>query len=423
MLSPQVRDSLTEAVRICRVLHASGHLAYFAGGCVRDALLGRPPKDFDVATDATPDRVREIFGRGNTLAFGASFGVIGVLPPKATRKKRGSLQPTEVATFRSDGEYSDGRRPDSVRFGDPENDALRRDFTVNGLFYDPDSERVIDFVNGQADLSIRRLRTIGAPQDRFEEDKLRMLRAVRFATTLEFDLEEATKDELIRRADEIEIVSGERIGAEMRRVVSCSTAADGLQMILGTGLSRKVFPELAAANTQQLRQRLDRRVSQDFVSSLALVLLSLGNDQPAPAKAVRNLADRWKLSGEEIRQVTAAMKHYRSIIDADSFAWSRLQPLLIDRDIEVTIRVAQAIAQADGDDGAGIERCKEALQWPQERLDPVPLVTGNQLIQLGMQPGPTFRSWLAQVRSMQLDGELADTDAAIEFVRELASRK
>ncbi|MEM1067781.1 MAG: CCA tRNA nucleotidyltransferase, partial [Planctomycetota bacterium] len=158
-----------------------------AGGCVRDALLGRQPKDYDVATDATPDAIREVFGKRKTLAFGASFGVIGVLPAKGGGAQ--THEPTEVATFRSDGSYSDGRRPDSVHFGDAENDAQRRDFTINGLFYDPLSDQVIDYVGGVDDLKAGLLRTIGNPVERFAEDKLRMLRAVRFATTMALQID------------------------------------------------------------------------------------------------------------------------------------------------------------------------------------------------------------------------------------------
>lgn len=173
------------AKQVVEDLRAAGHEALWAGGCVRDGLLGIEPKDYDVATDAGPDRVREVFGRRRTIPVGAAFGVITVLGPKP-------CDPIEVATFRTDGEYRDGRHPESVRFTTAEEDAQRRDFTINGLFYDPIEERVIDYVGGEADLGGRTVRAIGDASARFGEDKLRMLRAVRFATTFGFDIEAET---------------------------------------------------------------------------------------------------------------------------------------------------------------------------------------------------------------------------------------
>ncbi|MCC9601625.1 CCA tRNA nucleotidyltransferase [Stieleria sp. JC731] len=409
------------------MLHESGHVAYFAGGCVRDALLNRPPKDFDVATDAVPDRVRDIFGRRNTLAFGASFGVIGVLPPKSIRKQCDSVHPTEVATFRSDGEYSDGRRPDEVHFGDANNDALRRDFTINGLFYDPQNEEVIDYVDGEKDLAAGRLCTIGKPQERFEEDKLRMLRAVRFATSLGFEIESSTYSELARRADEIQIVSGERIGAEMRRIVSCDEAACGMQLLLETGLNRQVFPDLSDECLDSVNRNLNSRSVYDFESSLAVVLLAISwqagsGDSPKRFKStLKDLSSRWKLSGEELRRVAAAGDLYQIVIDAAPMAWSELQPVLINRDIQFVIECARTVCHADEIATDGIKRCEEALQWPVERLNPEPLVTGDLLIAEGFRPGPQFRSWLAKIRQLQLDGELDSKESALTIVRELAA--
>ena len=234
-------------------LREAGFVAYLAGGCVRDALLNLEPKDFDVATNATPQAVRDLFGKKRTLAFGASFGVIGVLPPLDGRRESLSVEPTEVATFRSDGDYSDGRRPDSVHFGDAEQDALRRDFTINGLFYDPQHHEVIDFVDGTTDINQEILRTIGKPWDRFAEDKLRMLRAVRFATTLDFEIEKSTLCAIQEHADDITMVSAERIGAEMRRVLSSPNAAGGLRQLNLCGLTNAVLPELKHADLRRFR--------------------------------------------------------------------------------------------------------------------------------------------------------------------------
>ena len=406
-----------EARRICERLHSAGHVAYFAGGCVRDALLGRLPKDFDIATDATPKRVREIFGFGKTLAFGASFGVIGVLPEKA-RKRDGNqpdpgVLPTEVATFRSDGDYSDGRRPNEVTFGDAENDALRRDFTVNGLFYDPGNERVIDFVGGEADLDRGILRTIGDPDQRFGEDKLRMLRAVRFVTTLAFEVDPETQESIRRHAGDIHIVSGERVGAEMHRVLRSPHANQGIEHLIDLGLDQCVWPGVAAIDRQQLHNRLSAREDFSLESTLAIVL-SL-----ADSKMLHDLTRRWRLANDEVRAIDAALKHWETIASAHRLPWSTVQPVLIHRDIDTIVAVAHAIALAGSSGIEGIKLAAESLRWPTEQLNPPPLVTGDQLIDAGFQPGPKFRSLLQEVRNRQLDGQLFTTHEAMKLLESL----
>ncbi|MCS7469061.1 CCA tRNA nucleotidyltransferase [Stieleria sp. ICT_E10.1] len=419
--SLQTRASFAEATRICARLHERGHVAYFAGGCVRDALLGREPKDFDVATDATPDRVREIFGKRKTLAFGASFGVIGVLPEKRTDDswaKLDHIHPTEVATFRSDGEYSDGRRPDKVHYGDAKHDAQRRDFTINGLFFDPAEEKVIDYVGGQVDLAARRLRTIGAADQRFEEDKLRMLRAVRFATTLGFELDAATKAEIVHRADEIAVVSAERIGAEMRRIVVSIHAPRGLELLIECGLDRWILPELRFAEPSSLVNYLGHRQSLDFESSMALILYVIAeNPASSPIGAlVKQLSHQWRLSSEETRRITAAAKRWSIIADAQQRKWSVVQPTLVDRDAECVFHVAAAITCAKEMPQAGVDLCRKALAWPEEQLNPKPLLTGDMLRAAGHQPGPQFRTWLQAARDAQLDGQITTGEEALAMI-------
>ena len=419
--SVETRFSLSEATRICARLHESGHVAYFAGGCVRDALLGREPKDFDVATDATPDRVREIFGKRKTLAFGASFGVIGVLPAK---RPDFDVQPTEVATFRSDGQYSDGRRPDKVHYGDAEHDALRRDFTINGLFFDPADEKVIDFVGGQADLAAGCLRTIGSAEERFEEDKLRMLRAVRFATTLGFELEPQTKAEIIQRAHEIEVVSGERIGAEMRRILVSIHAPRGLELLTECGLDRLIMPDLQLADRQPLIEYLGHRESMQFESSMALVVLVIAKHPSAPAidALIQWMKKCWRLSGEQTRQIAAAASHWQVIAKADQKKWSEVQPTLIDRDHACVLQVAAAVTAAENMPTEGVALCRQALQRPIQELNPEPLISGAVLQDQGYQPGPEFRHWLQTVRDAQLDGIITTKQAALDQIRKLADQ-
>jgi tRNA nucleotidyltransferase/poly(A) polymerase len=415
-------EDAKEARRIIARLREAGFVAYLAGGCVRDALLGKHPKDYDVATDATPDAVRQVFGRSRTLAFGASFGVIGVLPERGQRRdsnqqdhrNQQAIQPTEVATFRSDGTYSDGRRPDSVHFGHAREDALRRDFTINGLFYDPEQHEIVDYVGGEADLARGVLRTIGDAATRIEEDKLRMLRAVRFATTLGFSVDSKTIDAITTHADTIAAVSGERIGAEMRRVLTSVNSPAGLAHLASFGLHRVVLCELDhfdsvryRAITRVLHQQQSTEPS--FPVALACLLIVL----PDSLAALRRISSGWKLSNEESRKAGAAIKHAAVIQQASSLAWSRVQPILVDRDATMIVEVASAIVAADGSESSGITLARQALLWPPERLDPVPLLTGDDLNQLGVPAGPQYRTILQSLRDAQLDGRICSRDEAI----------
>jgi tRNA nucleotidyltransferase (CCA-adding enzyme) len=407
-----------EALRIIQTLQQAGFTAYLAGGCVRDAMLGKPPKDYDVATNATPDAVRAVFGKSRTLAFGSSFGVIGVLPPRAAASQRGRqqqpIQPTEVATFRSDGFYSDGRRPDSVHFGDAKHDALRRDFTINGLFFDPIDDRVIDYVGGQQDLKSGILRTIGDPLERFGEDKLRMLRAVRFATTLGFRLETGTLRAIVEHASDISAVSAERIGAEMRRVLLAGDAVRGLRHLIACGLDRTVFPEVEEMDLGRAEQLLAQATSADLSLRLACLLTLVEQ----PERGLAKISRRWRLSNEETRRAAAALKHWPAILSTRSLAWSEIQPLLISRDAATIVDLAAAIAaieQSDQDSDAmeDVAVAQQALSWPAQRLNPPPLITGDDLRALGIAPGPEYSAILRAARADQLDGKLRTRAEAI----------
>jgi tRNA nucleotidyltransferase/poly(A) polymerase len=411
----------SEAVRIVRRLSERGFVAYLAGGCVRDALLGRVPKDYDVATDATPDAVRDCFGRTRTLAFGASFGVIGVLPPRDQTSNEASVTPTEVATFRSDGEYSDGRRPDSVHFGSAEQDALRRDFTINGLFYDPLKHEVIDYVGGKADLAAGVLRTIGSATARFGEDKLRMLRAVRFATTLKITIEEETLQAIREHAADIHAVSGERIGAEMRRVMIAARASDGLNHLHNCGLAKYVLPEWDNVDQARVSRLLDNIDSIEaqlnshdrFCIALAL-LLACDADS---TESLSTIVQRWKLANDEQRPIAFALEHWQEIVIADQKKWSQLQPVLIHRDRDIALRMAQVCVVTEHGSEHGIQRCLDATSWSSERLDPPPLLTGTDLHRCGIQAGPIFRKILERVRDAQLDGEIGTREEAMQLAQ------
>ncbi len=258
------------AVEVVRQLRAAGYQALFAGGCVRDQLLGNEPKDYDVATDATPDQVIAAFPNRKTLAIGAAFGVIAVVGPR-------SAGMVEVATFRRDLAYSDGRRPDCVEFCSPEEDAQRRDFTINGMFYDPLEERVHDYVGGQADLQRGLIRAIGEPRERFTEDKLRLLRAVRFTARFEFKLDEETQAAIQELAPQLRSVSVERISEELRKMLVVPRRAGGVRLLRETNLLQVIFPEWEDLLFRDLSLETDR-FGQVWDSMLAELE---GLDQPS----------------------------------------------------------------------------------------------------------------------------------------------
>lgn len=394
-----------EAVRIVARLQEAGFTAYLAGGCVRDALLGKEPKDYDVATNAAPDTVRQIFGKSKTLAFGVSFGVIGVLPE---RRGRNQGQATEVATFRSDGSYSDGRRPDSVRFGDPEEDALRRDFTINGLFYDPIERRVIDFVGGQIDLSNGLLRTIGRADDRFNEDRLRMLRAIRFSATLGFQIDPDTEAAIGQHAEAITVVSGERIGAEMRRVLLAPHLLDGLRSLIRTNLAETVLPDLQTLDFDTLAARLAFCREDDFRFPLAVILATAEKSM----QSLRLLAKSWRLANEEVRSLRSSLESHATVLGFADSPWSKTQPVMIDRDIEFIINLANCLAASEPESDLkkrfleSLEKAERVLEWPEERLNPQPLIGGDDLRSLGFEPGPMYARVLQEIRDAQLNGSL-----------------
>lgn len=417
-----------EAMRILSIIAAEGYVAYLAGGCVRDHLIGEIPKDYDIATNATPPEIRRIFGRQSTLAIGESFGVIGVLPPRKPQTDRKHLAtdqasvrakrvPTEVATFRSDGTYSDGRRPDDVQFGDAEADAARRDFTINGLFYDPVAERVVDFVGGLDDLRDGRLRTIGDPRDRFAEDQLRMLRAIRFATTKSVTIDDATLDAIQRNAAAIKNVSPERIGQEMRRTLGHHRAAEGLTMLIESGLAESVWPELdarmiAAAERLISPENLPSNppaispAGESFVDALAICLHVAGDwrDQ------IKSLTSRWRLSNDERDRVQFAVASLSILQSADQTPWHRVQPILVDRYRDHAVTLACLTANQ-----SAIDVINNALTIAPERLDPPPLITGKDLHAIGVEPGPAFRDILQSIRDAQLDGKIQTRQEAIEI--------
>jgi poly(A) polymerase len=426
------------ARKVAATLHAAGFQGLFAGGCVRDRLMGRCPKDYDVATNATPEQVREVFGTNRTLAIGASFGVIAVVGRRSQDEGQ-----VDVATFRTDVQYSDGRRPDAVRYSkSAEEDAQRRDFTINGLYYDPSAERLLDFVGGQADLSARLVRAIGDPYQRFTEDRLRMLRAVRFASTFAFELEPQTRAAIIDQAAELSVVSPERIGMELRRMFNEPHAEHGLRMIQETNLLLTIFPPLATRWLQPAPDPLSQGISLDLPCgqlavqlienlprhSLAsvtacLVLASQTNDSLGDQglaelhRLIDVAASRWRLSNDEQHAIKYAAAHAPRLLDAAKLPWSATQPVLIQPAIDEALSVAAALATVLKVDPSGLYFCRERLAWPEERLNPAPLVSGDDLKRLGIPPGPRYRELLEAVRRLQLDGQLQTAVEAHDWLK------
>ncbi len=400
------------ALEVAQKLRGAGFESLWAGGCVRDQLLGITPKDYDVATNATPDQIRELFGHRRTLAIGASFGVITVLGPRPAGQ-------IEVATFRTDAAYSDGRHPDAVHFTTAEHDAERRDFTINGLFYDPVADKVVDYVSGQHDLELRIIRAIGDPRLRISEDKLRMLRAVRFAAAFNFEIEPATLAAIQSMAAEITTVSAERIGTEIRRMLIDENRARALTLLNETGLLPHVLPEVAALTQSDFNKTLQIVATLNHPTlpvALAALLTLASAPASCPPHPASSLGRRLRYTNKEIDRTTWLLTSLPLLDNAPSLPWPRLQRLLTHEGAAELIALREAIA---GPSDINLAFCRERLAWPPERLNPPPLLDGSDLIQHGLAPGPTFSAFLEQTRDAQLNGEIATREEALTYVDRL----
>ena len=397
------------AIEVVSKLQREGHQALFAGGCVRDELLGLTPADHDVATSATPDQVKGLFRR--THSFGASFGVVEVLGP---RDAQGEWLKVQVATFRSDGTYTDGRRPDSVTFSSPEEDAARRDFTINGMFYDPVAGRVIDYVGGEVDLKAKVLRAIGDPVARFTEDKLRILRAVRMAARFELSIDPATLAAAKEMAPQIRAVSAERIAEELRKILTNKHRERGVRLLGEVGLVEHILPEVDRSPDEWERTcsalgRFPHPQYVPFEAAFAALLRGI------ESKTITNLCRRLRLSNDELERVVWLCKHRTSLTDARHQPNSQLYPLVVQPGIGDLINLHHA---EGGDPSFVVELihfCDESV------LNPPPLLTGDDLKAMGLKPGPKFKSLLEDIRRMQLDGELRNRAEAEEKVRRATS--
>jgi len=430
-------DLQTIALGVVSRLLDAGHAAFFAGGCVRDMLRGVTPHDYDVATSATPEQVQGLFPQ--TYAVGAHFGVVVV------HEDGWDL---EVATFRADGLYLDGRRPEGVTFSTPQQDAERRDFTVNGMFYDPIQGEVIDFVGGRADLECKVLRAIGDPASRFAEDKLRLLRAVRFAATLHFDIEPATWEAVCRHAREIHMVSAERIREELVRIFVSPSRVRGFDLLDASGLLREILPEVerlkGCEQPPQFHPEGDvfvhTRIMLDLlppVVSVPLVFSVLLHDIGKPptfavdptgrirfnghdqigARMAGEVMMRLKFSRAEIDATVAAVENHMVFKDVKQMRPAKVRRFLARPHIEDELelhRVDCASSHGGLDNYDFLREQQAALA--NEPVIPPPLVTGGDVLALGWKPGPKIGEILEQVQTRQLENGFANREEALDWI-------
>lgn len=415
-MSKHPKDLREFSVDVVRRLRRAGHAAYWAGGCVRDILLERIPKDFDVATSARPEEVQALFRR--TVPIGAAFGVINVIGSAGMN--------VEVATFRSDGDYSDGRHPDSITYSTPQEDARRRDFTINGMFFDPiannDSEALLDYVGGREDMTRRVIRAIGDPRDRFGEDKLRMLRAVRFAARFHYAIDPATMDAIGAMATEIRSVSPERILAELRSMLEDPSRRTALELLRASGLFANVLPELGdpLAEPSRWEQTLTMLGGWPQPIRLAKAMAALvATLTDADAKrACDGILRRLKSANDDREPALWLIDHRHSLDHARSLKASRIKRILAHPLRNALLDLIEATERAMTGSAPNTDHVR-ALQsnWTQHDIDPAPLVTGDDLVRLGYSPGPQFKAILDGVRDAQLDAEIDDADSAIRWLQ------
>ncbi len=438
-------NSKEHATELVRTLRDRGHQAYFAGGCVRDLLLGRDPSDYDVATDATPQQVMQIFPQ--TYAVGEQFGV--VLVPESS-----GAPAIEVATFRSDVSYSDGRHPDEVRFTkDPREDAQRRDFTINGMMLDPlilpgTTNNVLDFVGGQADLKAGIIRAIGDPNRRFEEDKLRMLRAVRFAARFSYMIDPATVQAIQQLAPSIQQVSAERVGEELSKMLTEGQARRAFELLDETRLLPEVLPEIAAM--KGVEQPAQYHPEGDvFVHTLLLLeKLPAGSSKTlawgallhdvgkpptfriAPdrirfdghvevgVKMAAEILRRLRFSNDETDQILALVDNHMRFGQVERMKQSTLKRFLRLPEFDEHLELHRIDCLSSHGQLEAYEYTREQMRsMPPEAIRPTPLITGRDLIEASYEPGPRFKEVLTAVEDAQLEGRLTSREAAMEFVR------
>jgi poly(A) polymerase len=394
------------AIEIIQKLRHKQYEAYLVGGSVRDMVMGIEPADYDIATSARPEEIMKMFPR--TEAIGAQFGVVLVI-------HRG--HPFEVATFRSDEAYIDGRRPTGVVFTDAKTDVMRRDFTINGLLFDPIGKTILDYVSGQKDIEAKIVRAIGDPARRFEEDKLRILRAIRFGARLGYTIEPETWKAVCAMAPQIHQVSVERTQGEIVRILTEGQAGIGLQMLHDSGLLREVLPEVQwNSHLAHCLAMLERGGASDLAMAVLL--------HDVPVADVERIMERLKFSRLEINHTVCLVTRIpqfhtvRNMSIASLKKFFRLPRFDGHLELERICRTASDAHLEDYDFAL-----KTFRVWTPEEISPAPLITGEDLITMEFPPGPVYKEILSVVEDEQLEGRLTTRDAAIEFVKNRYGRK
>ena len=422
---------------ILRTLQQNGHIALLVGGCVRDRLLGIEPKDYDVATSASPAQIAELFPKAQWV--GAHFGVCLITDAPGVS--------VEVATFRSEGEYSDGRRPDGVVFvSDPQLDAIRRDFTMNGLFEEPVSGQIYDYVGGQSDLRDRLIRAIGDPVRRFHEDHLRMLRAIRFAARFGFKIEADTLAAIRSQAAEIHRISAERIRDELVRILTEGSARYGLELLDSSGLLAEILPEVTAFHG--VEQPPEFHPEGDVWTHVLIMLEQLRNPSPTLALGVllhdvgkpptfriaerirfdghaevgaemaEQILSRLKFSGEDVHQVSSLVANHMRFKDVLNMRLSTLKRFLRLPHFDEHLEMHRLDCLASNGYTQSFEFVQSKLaEMKEEQLRPVNLISGTDLIAAGYHPGPKFKEALAAVETAQLEGEVQSREDALALAK------
>lgn len=431
----------SEAIKIVKKLHNAGFKAYWAGGCVRDIVMGRESKDYDIATNARPDQITKLFDK--TVPVGISFGVVKVLSAKFE---------FEIATFRSDGQYLDGRRPEEVHFTNEKEDAYRRDFTINGMFYDPSENKIIDYVNGQQDIKAEIIRTIKSPKDRFSEDRLRLMRAVRFAVRFQYKIDPQTFQAIKEMASGITQISGERIREELQKMLTGPNPDDGIKLLEEVGLLNMILPEVSAMIG--VKQPEEFHPEGDVWEHTLLVLkkmnkptfeLAMGallHDAGKPstfsiedrirfnnhcevgARIAKEIGERLRLSKKQVEHISELVLHHLRFKDVQKMRESRLKRFLRLPNFSEHLELHRLDCLASHGNLNNWEFCRNKLsELKPEEIKPKPLINGFDLIKMGFKAGPLFKEILTSAEDACLEGKIKTQDDAMKFVREKFSVK
>lgn len=434
-IADKTKDSQPTAIKIVKFLKSKGFAALFAGGCVRDLVMKKSPEDFDIATSAKPDEIEKLFKK--TVPVGKQFGVMIVVENDI---------PFEVATFRSEGNYADGRRPSQVSFTSPEEDAKRRDFTINGLFYDPIKEEIIDHVGGRGDIHQQVIRTIGSPSDRFNEDKLRLLRAIRFAANLNFKIEDQTWREIKRLAPSIEIVSPERIRDELVKLFTRPNADRGLDLLSESGLLKIILPEIEAmkgveqqsdfhpegdvfVHTKLLMKKLEKPTTELAFGALLHDVgkpatfsrekgrITFYNHSHIGSQMAEKILRRLRFSNHEISDILSCVENHMKFADVQVMRVGKLKQFVSRSNFDTELELHRIDCESSHGKLDNYHFLQKKIEeYRKEDLKPKPMINGNDLLTAGYKAGPVIKTILEQVYELQLEGKFKTKDSALAWV-------